>query len=61
MRIYFYDESGRYIGNRGLVENESIPHNATTENATVGDGQEAYLVDGKWVVNDIVVETYTFE
>jgi hypothetical protein len=56
MQIYFFDENNRYIGNRKLEVEEVIPTNATTEVAEIGDGQEAYLVDGKWVVSDIVSE-----
>lgn len=56
MRIYFYDINMRYIGNRELLEGEAIPANATTEIAEVGDGKEAYLVKGKWVVSDIPPE-----
>jgi len=54
MRIYFFDENMRYIGNRELKVGEEIPTNATTEIANVGDGQEAYLINGKWVVNQII-------
>lgn len=53
MRVYFYNESMRYIGNRELDKNETVPINSTTEIANVGDGQEAFLVDGKWVTSNI--------
>ena len=55
MRIYFFDKNNRYIGNRELEENEIIPLDATTEELILQDGQEAYLVNGKWVINNIVV------
>ena len=53
MKAYFYDENNRYIGNRELNDGETIPTNATTEIAQVGDGQEAYLVDSKWDVRQL--------
>lgn len=56
MNMYFFDENNRYIGNRALGKGEEIPINATTEIANVGDGQEAYLVNSKWVVSDIPQE-----
>lgn len=58
MRIYFYDENMRYIGSRELVDGESIPANATTKSVEVSDGQEAYLVDGEWVVCEILIDSF---
>jgi len=54
MRIFFYDVNFRYIGSRELEDGEEFPTNATSEIATVKDGEEAYLVDSKWVVSKIV-------
>lgn len=60
MKMYFYDEDNRYVGNRALSDGEVMPIMATAEIADVGDGQEAYFVDGKWVVSQIPIEpTYT--
>lgn len=56
MEIYFFDNNNRYIGHRKLEDGEKIPQNATTEIAEVGNGQEAYLIDGKWVVSEIPQE-----
>lgn len=53
MKVYFFDENKRYIGNRELINGEEIPYNATSEIAIVKDGQEAYLVDNKWIISDI--------
>ena len=55
MRIYFFDKNNRYIGSRELEENEVIPQDATTESVQLTDGQEAYLINGKWVINNITV------
>lgn len=54
MDIYFYDENMRYIGHRKLEDGEKIPSNSTLEIAVVLDKQEAYLVNSKWVINDII-------
>jgi len=54
MKIHFHDENYRYIGSRELEENEETPLLATIEIATIKDGEEAYLLDGKWVVSKIV-------
>jgi hypothetical protein len=56
MMIYFYDANNRYIGCRELKQNESIPINVTIVKPNLTDGQEAYFIDGAWVVTDIVIE-----
>jgi len=61
MKIYFYDENNRYIGSRELREGEVVPTNATTMTITLTNRQEAHLVKGAWVVNnvEIPIETQT--
>lgn len=54
MEIYFYNENMRYVGHRKLNKSEKIPAKATTEVVALGDGQEAYFLDGKWVVSEII-------
>ena len=54
MSIYFYDENFRYIGNRLLEENEEVPQNATLEIPIMNDGEESYLINGRWVINKII-------
>jgi hypothetical protein len=56
MEAYFFDQNMRYIGHRKLEEDEEMPINATQEAAEVGDGQEAYLVDGEWDVKQLPPE-----
>lgn len=56
MDAYFYDKNMRYIGHRTLADGEAMPLSATAKIAEVGDGQEAYLIDGEWVVSDIPPE-----
>jgi len=53
--IYFYDDNGKYIGCRELLDGESVPSKATTVELVVLDGQEAYFVNGAWEVNTINV------
>ena len=55
MKIYFYDENFRAIGNRELKEGEAIPLTATTTPVTLTDGQEAHFVNGVWTVSEIPV------
>ena len=50
--IYFYDENKRYIGCR---IGEDSPPNSTTTPITLIDGQEAYFLNGAWVVSNIPV------
>lgn len=57
MKIYFYDSKYRYVGNRELQIDELIPDFATTEVAEVKDGEEAYLINEKWVVSKIIEES----
>lgn len=57
MEIYFIDKNNRYIGHRTLSEDEKVPNNATTEVVIVGDGQEAYFINGEWVVSQIIEQT----
>lgn len=54
MEIYFFDENKRYIGHRSLQNEEAIPVNATVTPAIVSDGQQAHLIDGAWVVSQII-------
>lgn len=59
--IYFYDENNRCIGHRKLNKGEDIPSNATTVSVALQDGQEAYFINGQWVVNEIVEVENTLE
>jgi hypothetical protein len=57
MRVYFYDDRNRYIGNRELEDNEIQPEKTTLNPVELHDGEEAYLVGGEWVVSKIPEET----
>jgi hypothetical protein len=59
MKIYFYDDKKRYIGNRELQENEIAPLNITTKSVTLKDGEQAHFIDNKWVLSQIEVEEIT--
>lgn len=61
MEAYFFNENNRYIGHRTLQDGECIPGNATTTPAIVGDREEAHLINGEWVVSQIVEEIPTGE
>lgn len=55
-RIYFFDRNFRFIGSRLLLVGEEIPYNATTKEISLQDGYEAHLINGEWVVSEIVEE-----
>ena len=62
MEIYFFDRNKRYVGHRALRDDEvTIPPNATETSLNIGDGQEAYLIDGNWIVSDVPVEVQADE
>jgi len=56
MKIYFYNDRNRYIGNRELEDNETQPEKTTLNPVELHDGEEAYLVGGEWVVSKIMEE-----
>jgi len=56
MKIYFFDNENRYIGNRELQESEIAPTNSTTKSLTLKDGEQAHLINNKWVISQIEVE-----
>jgi hypothetical protein len=55
MDAYFFDSSNRYIGKRALNSGEAMPANAVVTPVTLEDGEEAYLVNGEWVISDIEI------
>lgn len=57
MMIYFFDADKKYIGSRKLNEGESVPQNATIVPVTLKDGEQAHLIDDKWVVSAIPAES----
>jgi hypothetical protein len=56
MKIYFFDNENRYIGNRELQENETIPLNSTIKAVSLKDGEQAHFFNNKWVVSQIEIE-----
>lgn len=54
--LYFYDNSGRYIGRRTWIAGEPIPECATETPVNVPDGHEAHFVDGSWAVTVIAMQ-----
>jgi hypothetical protein len=56
MKIYFKDDNDRYIGCRELLDDETIPTNAITIPVTIKDGEEAFFIDGCWVISQIPIK-----
>ena len=57
--LYFYDNSGRYIGSRARIANELIPECATETPVDVPDGYEAHWDGTQWAVTEIAADTAT--
>lgn len=57
MIAYFLDNNNRYIGNRELAADETLPENAVSVEPILTDKQEAHFLNGSWLITDIVEPT----